>query len=108
MASTTSTVLSARKTRRPIPRPICSVTFGARKLQRCFQERDGQHHAKPDEDNRDCYGPRETHLAGLLQRIMVFISLVEHTRSDAEGGVSVRYAAVNSGLQQDFFDLFPR
>ena len=30
MASTTSTVLSARKTRRPIPRPICSVTLGAR------------------------------------------------------------------------------
>jgi hypothetical protein len=72
------------------------------------QDDDGQHHTEPDEDNRDCYGPRETHVAGLLRRIMVFISLVEDSLGDAEGGVGVRHTAVNSGLQQHFFDLFPR
>ena len=54
-------------------------------LQRCFQKRDGQHHAKPDEVNRDCDGPRETHVAGPLQRTMVFISRVEDTLSDTVG-----------------------
>ena len=30
MAKATSTVLSARKTKRPMPSPICKVTLGAR------------------------------------------------------------------------------
>ena len=67
-------------------------------LQRCFQKRDGRHHAKPDEDNRDGYGPRDTHVAGPLRRIMLRIRLIEDTLSDTEGGVGVRHTAVNSGL----------